>query len=528
MLSSDGKILVIATISSVKVFSVRRRKGDEKGTLRIQKLEAPAALADDGARVVTVSPDSRWVCVVRPNSAVYTARIKPASSSPQDKPQILSPLVKLNRAPRRSRHEKASHGTLGEYERTIRCAVFSEDSRVLATGDLSGCVDTWTLENATEASKPTTTTTDSDSDSDSEDDTSPALEGERWRMAASDPPIPRLTSGIAVLSFRPSNPATTAATPRLMAITSEHQLVEFDALSGKLSDWSRRNPKAYLPQQFRGVKDRVMGCLWDLTAERERLWLFGSSWLWMFDLNQDFPSPEELTAASDDAKQTALVESSSTTNKRKREDDDAAAAARRKKPNSGAGDRIPESEELYLSRFRKTVVGADDSSHTEWVSLEGGGNNTNNSSKKANEDLDDEDEDNTAAHEARLARLRRGADPSSTSTPTSTSTPQKKKSKHLLTAGAQDATPDSTPMKQQQGQLSQDQGTRRWWHTYKYRDVLGIVPLGGDASSDSEEEENAKQNGEEEAGAPNTLEVAIIERPMWDVELPGRYVRDYE
>ncbi|PKY02557.1 WD40 repeat-like protein [Aspergillus campestris IBT 28561] len=524
MLSSDGKILVVATISSVKVFSVRRRKGDEKGTLRIQKLEAPAALADDGARVVTVSPDSRWVCVVRPNSAVYTARIKPASS-PQDKPQILSQLVKLNRAPRRSRHEKASHGTLGEYERTIRCAVFSEDSRVLATGDLSGCVDTWTLENATEASKPTTTT-DSDSDSESEDDSSPTLEGERWRMAASDPPIPRLTSGIAVLSFRPSNPATATSTPRLMAITSEHQLVEFDALSGKLSDWSRRNPKAYLPQQFRGVKDRVMGCLWDLTAERERLWLFGSSWLWMFDLNQDFPSPEELTAASDDAKQTALVEASSSANKRKREDDDA-AAARRKKPNSGAGDRIPDSEEIYLSRFRKTVVGADES-HSEWVSLEGGNNNNNNtSSKKDNED-DDEDEDNTAAHEARLARLRR-ADPS---TSTSTSTPQKKKSKHLLTEAAL----DSTPLKQQVqlSQTQQDQGTRRWWHTYKYRDVLGIVPLGGASSSSSDSDSDAdadvkevKENGEE-SGAPNTLEVAIIERPMWDVELPGRYVRDYE
>jgi hypothetical protein len=33
---------------------------------------------------------------------------------------------------------------------------------------------------------------------------------------------------------------------RLMVLTSEHQLIEFDARDGKLSDWSRRNPKAYL------------------------------------------------------------------------------------------------------------------------------------------------------------------------------------------------------------------------------------------------------------------------------------------
>jgi U3 small nucleolar RNA-associated protein 4 len=60
------------------------------------------------------------------------------------------------------------------------------------------------------------------------------------------------------------------------------------------------------------------------------------------------------------------------------------------------------------------------------------------------------------------------------------------------------------------------QPTRRWWHTYKYRDLLGIVPLSSLSGDD------------EEQGPSENLEVALIERPMWDVELPGKYVKDYE
>ena len=316
MLSSDGKILVVATISDVKVFSVKRRKSDERGALRIQKLDTPSAFSDDGARVVTVSPDSRWICIVRPNSDIYLTRIKPASS-PQEKPQVLPQFTKLNRATRHSRHEKASHGTLGAFERTIRCVVFSDNSNILAVGDLSGCVDSWVLDRtAASAPKPTTkpqtngTAADSDDDSsDDDEDEQPMIEGERWRLAATESPIPRLKAGVVLLSFRPQSPTdtkrltngtaqnSTSTEGRLLALTSDHQLVEFDALEGKLSDWSRRNPQAYLPAAFRGVKDRAMGCLWDLSEGRERIWLYGTSWLWMFDLKQDFPSPEEFEAS---------------------------------------------------------------------------------------------------------------------------------------------------------------------------------------------------------------------------------------
>ncbi|KAJ5920873.1 hypothetical protein N7466_009199 [Penicillium verhagenii] len=502
-LSPDGKLLVIATVAEVKLFTVRRRKGDEKGTLRIQKVDVPKAISSTGARLVAISADNRWLSVVRPNSDVYVARIQAASSN-TEKTQVLTQFAHLKRATRHVRLEKASHGTLGEYERSIRTVVFSEDSKILATGDLSGCVDTWVLSDAVE---PTTNgkskskgATDSDDESSDDEDEDVVIEGERWSTAASDSPIPRMKSGIALLSFRPQSTTTKALTngadhtssanDKLIVLTSEHQIIEFEALSGKLSDWSRRNPKAYLPAEFRGVKDRAMGCMWDVYEGCGRLWLYGNSWLWMFDLQQDFPAEDTDT---DNNTSGQLVQAS----KRKR-DPLEDGENDRKKPNSGAGDRIPRSQmDLYLGTKVRKIVGSDES-QGEWVTLD--------PELKRALGEDDEayeyDETFSAGNETTLARLRRG---DGVVEAVQTGTPQKGSKGKPITNGV-----GETPNKQLV--LANDtQPARRWWHTYKYRDIFGIVPLN-------------TLSGDEAGG----LEVAVVERPMWDVEMPGRYVKDYE
>ncbi|KAL4910896.1 hypothetical protein BDW74DRAFT_3403 [Aspergillus multicolor] len=488
-LSNDGKILVIATISSIKLFSVRRRKGDERGTLRVQKIDTPVSISEDGARLVTVSPDSRWLSIVRPNSDISLAWIQPTSSI-QEKTTVLPKLVKLSRAPRHVRFENLAHGSLGNYERTIRCVVFSHNSKILATGDISGCIDTWTLEAATEQSKPSKNTSESDSDdSDSDDeDDSPIIEGERWRAIATDSPIPRLKSTVALLSFRPTptntSLLTNGTTPedsesRLMALTTEHQLVEIDAREGKLSEWSRRNPKAFLPSDFKGIRDRAMDCLWDLSDSRERLWLYGTSWLWMFDLKYDFPSNEELTEAAtaeenadDDRKQKQKQ-----SQKRKREaaDESVPGKKSKKQHNSGAGSKIPleHSGVLFDSKVR-TFTGPD-ASQAEIISLEG---------EKERDHEEEEEEEEQDVNDARLAKLRR----------------------ENANTGA-----DGTSK-----ELVKSEPARRWWYTYKYRGILGIVPLSSNV--DDESAENTESG----------LEVAVVERPMWDVDLPDRYVREYE
>ncbi|KAL4878374.1 WD40-repeat-containing domain protein [Aspergillus karnatakaensis] len=510
-LSSDGKILVIATISNIKVFSVRRRKGDERGTLRVQKLDAPNSLSEDGARLVTISPDSHWLCIVRPNSDIALAKIQPAAS-PQEKTQILPQLTNLHRAVRHARFENMSHGTLGAYERTVRCITFSHNSKLLASGDLSGCIDTWMLESATEQTpaKPQKESTDSDEDSDSdEEDTAPILEGQRWRPIHADNPIPRLKSTVALLSFRPPT-SQHAAESRLMALTTEHQLVETDTLTCKLSEWSRRNPKAFLPLDFKGVKDRAMGCFWDLSDHsRERLWLYGTSWLWMFDLKQDFPTSEELAEISAAEESTALELSSKKSKKnqkRKRDNTDEPTQGKTKKHNTGAGDKIPLAQSsVFFDSKARAFVGPD-STQAEIVTI----------GKDAEIDSESEKEEERENGEIELAHMRR-ADAAKTNG-----------AARRVSAGRQ--------MTRARASLSAEQAnSRRWWYTYKYRGILGIVTLSSEGSGASQglglsaDDGIDLTEGDASKDSANTgLEIAVVERPMWDVDLPDRYVREYE
>lgn len=499
-------MLAVSTISDVKLFTVRRRKGDEKGTLRVTKIDAPMTLAGEGARNVTISPDGRWLCVIRPNNDVYIARVQ-VSSEADEKFEILPQLSKLKRVSRHTRREKAIHGTLGDYERIIRSVVFSDDSKILATGDLSGCVDTWVLSSAAEAitngkSKSNGASASDDESSDDEDE-GPAIEGERWTNPNPESPIPRMKSGITLLSFRPrsapshalTNGHTSTSEDRLMILTSEHQLIEFEACNGKLSDWSRRNPKAYLPAEFRGVKDRAMGCMWDVFEGRERLWLYGTSWLWMFDMQQDFPNPEELE--SEPASSLKLTKAS----KRKRDLDE--DFNERKKTNSGAGDRIPRSQtDIHLGTKVRKIVGSDES-QGEWVSLDP------ERPRAVGEDDEDYEYDEAfaAGNETHLARLRRGDGNA------------ENEGSHGAEAKAKSTTSgldDTSNKKMALANGASSQPARRWWHTYKYRDILGIVPLNLPNSSSGEEPEN------------RILEVAVVERPMWDVELPDKYEKEYE
>jgi U3 small nucleolar RNA-associated protein 4 len=507
MLSLDGKTLAVATIGEVKLFSLRRRKGDEKGALRIQKIEVPKEISNEGARLVTISPDGRWLSIVRPNSDIYMARIQSSSAS-TEKPRVIPQFAKLKRATRHVRHEKASHGTLGDYERTIRSIVFSEDSQLLACGDISGCVDTWAVSSVTDSNSAAkrNTTSDSDDDSSDDEDEDIVIEGERWTTAAAESPIPRMKSGITLLSFRPkaaptqkllANGTHKADQDRLMVLTSEHQLVEFDARDGTLSDWSRRNPKAYLPAEFRGVKDRAMGCMWDLFEGRERLWLYGASWLWMFDLLQDFPSPEEVEASTgtEEGKTASQIAKAAKRKREALEDDE----DERRKHNTGAGDRIHQSKmDIHFGTKVRKIVGSDES-QGEWVALDKERTRIPGEDDEAYE----YDDAFAATNETALARLRRGDGAAETGTP-------KKGSQKRGANGASE-----TP-KKQPAELASTQPARRWWHTYKYRDILGIAPLN-----------TLSGNGSDEVPGGN-LEVAVVERPMWDVELPGRYVKDYE
>jgi U3 small nucleolar RNA-associated protein 4 len=284
-----------------------------------------------------------------------------------------------------------------------------------------------------------------------------------------------------------------------------------------------------MPQGFNAVKDRAMGALWDVSNGSDRLWLYGPSWLWMFDLSQDFPAGDgttkQLTEGTGD-------EQTKPSNKRKRQADEERQHS--KKINTGAGDRMPVSKSgIALGDRMRKVVGKS-INEGEFIQI-------NRRPQQVYTVDDDDDEDFSTANNRTLAQFRRerevldltddvvdltaeeadgdqvtqnglesALDPDQpfavvidnrttkdTQKPTATNQLQQ-----TLKPDTDNNEQDPTPEQQEQ------EHNRRWWHTFKYREILGIVPLSADPKA--------------------RLEVAVVERPLWDVTLPGRYVRDYE
>jgi U3 small nucleolar RNA-associated protein 4 len=69
-----------------------------------------------------------------------------------------------------------------------------------------------------------------------------------------------------------------------------------------------------------------------------------------------------------------------------------------------------------------------------------------------------------------------------------------------------------------------DAARQNFWFTYKYRPILGLVPL--------EPQRSSVSNGGlgQNDGKPRPIEVVLVERPQWEVDLPPRYLgkNEYE
>ncbi|EHL01899.1 putative U3 small nucleolar RNA-associated protein 4 [Glarea lozoyensis 74030] len=446
----------VATVDDVKLFQLRNKKTEDG--LRVSKIEVPSTVSS-GARLIQFSPNGKWLCIVRPDSRILAARVVQEEGSFV----LHRKLSKLRRIDREA-PKIVLLGGLGRYDRTVSKIAFSTDSNVLVVSDLAGYMDSFVLSGEEDLSLDTpdvdefgSASDSSDSESSSEDEEEIVIAphklifGQQWLRNPSASSIPKLPSAPTIISFRPDSSAknghvnrvsphptrnnphpisralpTSATTPdRLFIMTACSSVFEFNVLSGSLTPWSRRNPSSILPEDFRRNRDHARGCFWNVTSEQARIWLYGVGWLWMFDLNVDFPLPNEATS-------TALV-------------------------NGRAGSAIANGNlELGISRKIQKVAEGGKKQIREDIDI--------NASPFDEMDLDTDAEGPTA-----LERLRRGS-----------------------SAGEARAS-----------------GAKASWRTYKYRPILGVVVLG--------EEEG-------EAG----LEVAIVERPIWEVELPPRYYGDQE
>lgn len=475
-ITQDGELLTVATADAVKLFQLVRTQPGAGSSLRIRKIEMPDI---DGARNVRLTGDGKWLAAVTATNEVKVVRII-RSEDEEDLPRPLAKVARLQRMPRDDTRSTALTGEYGSYERSINHAEFSSDGNVFAVTDLAGYIDTWIIEGNEDTTAPEVDIDDStsdaaeDEDSDDDDDEASSKEqltflGQRWIRNPSSHLLPRLDSTPTLLSFQPStddsrpqpngNPAVhpTRSNPhphshdvptteqRLLVTSAKHQLYVFEVIAGRLSEWSRRNPPSSYPSEYRMLDLPAKGCVWDVSSSQQRLWLYGEKWLFMFDLSRDFPISE---------------------GSRKRKLD--AVTDTPRKTTTGAGDIIPSKESTVTKMRKYNGAPGKDAGKTTWVDVHAPRSNA----------LDDDDDDEGESQP--LASLRR-------------------------TATQDELTNGDGPTG---GEVAEVEQKASWWHTFKYRPILGIVPVSG------------------EQGQP--LEVVLVERPSWDLDLPPRFVGAHE
>ncbi|CZT05712.1 hypothetical protein WAI453_004497 [Rhynchosporium graminicola] len=442
-LTTDGSLLAVSTMEEIKVFHLRQR-GEEEG-LRVSKIALPESFSS-GARLIKFSPDGKWLSIIRPDSRILISRITIDESASST--VFHAPISKLSRLDRQV-DKTTLLGGLGTYDRTMTQIAWSSDSKILAVSDLSGYIDSFVLSGIEDtnqpllAPSPDASSDDSDSDSESEDEDSiinpKLIFGQHWTRNPSASLLPKLPSTPVVLCFRPAMqkqlingivPHATRNNPhpvshdlrsgeaRLLVVTATSDIFEFDVLKGGLSPWSRRNPPHAFPCNYRKTLDQAKGCVWDISEGKERLWLFGVGWLWMFDLLKDFASTGTVEESDDEDEQVGGSK------KRRR---------RHGKENpSGAGGVI--ADEILTTGMSRKV-------------------------------------------------------------------------RKITQEGENQVTEDSVdlvPTLEEDKDVEQEKENPGHWHTFKYRPILGIVVVG---------------EGDEGCGP----EVAVVERPIWETNLPPRY-----
>jgi len=506
-MTSDGSLLAVSTSAEIKVFRLDSQRSLNSDPLRVKKLEVDAGLCVKGARLLQFSPDGRWLCIVQRDNRIIAARVVDDGSRSF---RIHSALLVLARLGRET-EKHVLHGGLGAYDRTVTRIAFSSDSRILAVSDLAGFIDTWVLEghenpapaaNDDNAAKDASLPSFDRSDTEDEEERNPMdVLGQHWIRNPSASLLPRLPSAAVVICFRPSIAATAQALPdalailhptrknpyphpyelpqgedRLMVMTASGGVMEFEVMQGALSGWSRRNPTSSFPEEFKRLRDQAMGCIWDIGKSKERLWLYGSSWMWMFDLSRDLhansPAQKALTNGHVNGNISNIIQPRPS-KRRKMNSESKFAAVDLKMATSGAGGRVPDSELVTgISRRHQNVFREEEGRVKETI--------TDHRQKPSDMDVDESDERMGGDDmDSALERLRRRDDAA-------------------LTNGEEQLA--------ERGD-SENDTSLHWWHTYKYRPILGIVPI-----------------GDGEAG----LEVALVERPTWDMDLPPRYYGDQD
>ncbi|KAK2023173.1 U3 small nucleolar RNA-associated protein [Colletotrichum zoysiae] len=475
-ITHDGSLLVAATGTDVKAFRLQHRNPTRPSDVKLAPVAVPKPLAARGAAKVVLSPDGAWLAAVQDGSKVLVAKVTRDGDDGAvtiQKPRFVNRL-------RRNIPKAQALGGLGNYERSITQLAFSPDGRMLASADLAGYIDTWVLQSAADADAAASASDndeDDDDDSSSEDDNAAPPADECWVRNPRAALLPKLPAPPVVLSFSDETATTTtteaAATEyTLVAVTTAWHILAFHPAAGSLTSWSRRNPVSRLPATIRDTRDLAKGLLW----QGPRVWIYGVSFLFMLDLSQDLVAPTTTTTTTDP--ETAVVRQQQQQQHRQ-----AGTKRKRKGPETGAGARMAVGAIVpnQVDRFVGSKASKKWQDDIEKQPAAAAARDEDAMEVDGDDSADsDSDSDGSESEGGELAALRN---------------------------------------RNQETQTEEGaEGKTRWWYTYKYRPILGIAPLSSGPTA------AAAADAEADAGTKTpSLEAVLVERPIWEVDLPERY-----
>ena len=470
-ISQDGGLLAASTTSTVKLFQLLQPRSGAGGGLRIRKLEMPITT---GAKIVKLSANGKWLSAINASNAVQLVRIV-RSEDEIDLPRALNVTQHLVRSKRQDVASIQLSGLSQSYGRSIAHAEFSSDGNVFAVADIAGYVDTWIIEGHEDSTAPEVDIDEmardppEDEDIDEEDAEERQIItflGQHWALNPSGHRMPRLDSTPVLLSFQPRTDALTHPQPNgnpALHPTRHNPHPH----SHELPNTNYRLLVVTVDQQMNFLDvntGRLSG--W---SRRNRLSSYPPEYLQIdlpakgciWDVNEAqrriWLYGEKWLFMFDLTKDFAVSDA-----------EDAAALSKKRK-RSGAGDPKPRPE-VPVIQLRK-FGGQNGSEKGNWTDISVNGH-------------DETDEDDIEADDSQAVALLRSG---------STQHHAQAKGKKAIMNGGKAA-------EKQNHEQSK-------WHTFKYRPILGIMPIGPGGQ---------------------TPEVVLVERPVWDLDLPERFVGTHE
>ncbi|KAL7620867.1 U3 small nucleolar RNA-associated protein [Parahypoxylon ruwenzoriense] len=468
-ISHDGSLLVVSTTSDIKAFYLNPRSDTTKDELKISKVEVQEEVSKQGATRIQISPDRGWLCIVQGGDKAAILPIGRGSTS-NSKPTIHPKAIRLQRIERKIQKHVALGG-LGSYDRAITHIAFSPDSKMLAVADLAGYIDTWLLgtpqsrrQNRTDGTRDDAYSGDNSSGSEDEGENSPESGTLRWIRNPNGSLIPKLHAAPTVLSFSNHIPILNPSTADDNEAIDDYILLSITArpqvlvINPSLGSLTPWSRRNQI-SRFPAEFRNIRDLVKGALWSGNRVWLYGNTFLFMLDLSQDLAEPTEPHGPSN-------VELLKHGTKRKRG------------PDSGAGSRM-EIGAIGPHKVLRQLAGEA----PEEIPLDGSIPDSMDEDG-ISQPAESESEDSSDEAQGEL----------------------------LLLRGTQGKSVTE----------SQSSKNPAFWHTYKYRPILGIVLLS------DEEIPNGATGMVSRGKSHGALEVALVERPLWDIDMPDRYFKDGE